>query len=220
MDVWLQHGNRTARSHPHPPGSHHSTRKQVFLLKRVQTLIFKCWLISPHILCKRKSPHRPCLLWMAGYQAIWDWLGFLRHRQWATGGLWKGISLEPTRWHTHTPVCAGYHFTSRLCSVWSLEAPSRSIPLPALCDHITHNPLRSVIHRPALQEHIVTIGKGKRDSGYFIQMQKLFLCSLFFSHVNQRSFISVAVKSKALLSLLSKVGKAFLREQSKIQLSR
>lgn len=38
----------------------------------------------------------------------------------------------------------------------------------------------------------------KRDSVYFIRMQRLFLCSPFFSYVNQRSFISSAAKSDAL----------------------
>lgn len=95
----------------------------------------------------------------------------------------------------YTPVCAGYHFTSRPCSVWSLEAPSKCIPLPALCDRITHNPLRSVIPHPALQEHIVTIGKETRST---LSKCKGCFFVLYSPHVNQRSFISSAAKSEAL----------------------
>lgn len=53
-----------------------------------------------------------------------------------------------------------------------------------------------MIPRPALQEHIVAIGKETRST--LSKCKGSFFVLLFFSHVNQRSFINSAAKSEAL----------------------
>lgn len=82
------------------PGSHHSTQKQVSPLKPVPTLIFKDWFISPHT--PFISHVGVWWRWTAGYLAIWDWLGFLRHWQWVAGSCERG---SPWSLPTHTCLC-------------------------------------------------------------------------------------------------------------------
>lgn len=162
----------------------------------MHTLIFKHWLISPHTLCKSASPHHPRLQWTAGYLAIWDWLGFLRHRQWVTGGCERGSPLEPTRWHTHTCLCRiPLHFQAQ----FRLESGGSKQVHSSPCPVWSHNtqPTEVCDPRPALQEHIVTIGKEKENQATLSKCKGSFFV-LIFSHVNQRSFISCAVKPEAL----------------------
>lgn len=188
-----------------PPGSHHSTQKDVSLLKRVHTLIFKRWLISPHTLCKSASPHHPCLQWNTGYLAISDWLGFLRHRQWVIGGLWKGITLEPTRWHTHTCLCRiPLHFQA----LFSLESGGSKQVHSSPCPVWSHNTQPTEVCDPpssAVRTYCYDWKNKKRLWLLYPNAKALSLFS-FFSHVNQRSFISSAVKSKALSLRLGRLG--------------
>lgn len=150
-------------------------------------------LLASFLFCRSASPCRPRLGWTPGYQAIWDWLGFLRHRQWVTGGWWKGIPLGafPLA-YTHLSVQDTTSLPGPALSGVSKQVHSSPGSVRS------HNTQPTKVCDPPPGAARTYCYHRKRDSVYFIQMQRLFLCSPFFSHVNQRSFITSAAKSEAL----------------------
>lgn len=166
-----------------PPGSYHSSLLHVSLSKPVPTLIFRhpqVYFSSRSLQARlsssptfdadcRLSGNRG-LAWISATQAVGD-----------RGGLRKGIPLVLFHWHTHTCLRRiALHFQTLSC----LESgDSEQVHSYVLCDrnHITHNPQRSVIPRPALQEHIVTIGKGKATRSTLSKCKGSFFVLFFFS---------------------------------------
>lgn len=117
-------------------------------------------------------------------------LDFCGARPPVMGGFERGSPWSPP---SHIHVFSGYPFTSRPCSVWSLEAPRKCIPFHALSDHITLNPLGSMIPFGRLyccywKKHRARV--------------KLSVCKgSFFPSLKQESFISSTVKSEANMHL-------------------
>lgn len=116
--------------------------------------------------------------------------------------------------YTHTCLCRiPLHFQA----LFRLESGGSKQEHSSACPVWSHNTQPTEVCDPpssAARTYCCNRERKKRLRLLYPNAKALSLFS-FFSHVNQRSFISVAVKSKA---LLSKVGKAFLRGQSKIQL--
>lgn len=68
--------------------------------------------------------------------------------------------------HVHTCLLGiPLHFQALLCLwPWSLESPRKCIPLPALNDHITLNPLGSMIPLQSWKTILLLVKKAQRPS--------------------------------------------------------
>lgn len=113
------------------------------------THIFSCFLGSISMETSREASHQNTVevCRLSGYLGL-GWISVALREGYTLKGDPPGsfpVSLLHTHTLTQTPVCLGYHFTSRPCSVWSLEAPRKCIPLTAMSDRISVEPPGSMI---------------------------------------------------------------------------
>lgn len=83
-----------------------------------------------------------------------------------TGVFERGSPPEPSLSRTHTCLLGiPLHFQALLCLwPWSLESPRKCIPRPALNDHITLNPLGSMIPLRSWKTILLLLEKAQRPS--------------------------------------------------------
>lgn len=104
--------------------------------------------------------------------------------------------------HVHTCLFGiPLHFQALLCLwPWSLESPKKCIPLPALNDHITLNPLGSMILQ-SWKTILLLLGKSTEAEATYLNVETLCRVFFFFSSGHRKSLTSTTVKSEVILQL-------------------